>query len=980
MRNWHHDVIKLDQARQLLTTTNINRFGSSDLYVGVIEGEIEFKAINSSAPLTINNYEPAHSSFSDIAGSRKVFFRGKDGTQFTQNINSFSPGMHTTCVTGIISGNEDIDNLIYGISPNIRVMNSSNFENGLFLSLINPFSNGNIKSPFFQSAYDADFINNGASNSADIYSNNSASIINCSFNVPLNFAKVDFILKELFAYGRNGRGTLVIVSAGNGAADSNGQVRGLEISETEATSGYRTTAFSNKTLIVSAAKVLLDPNNLSTYSNTSIFNESKADYSNFGKRVDLCAPSGPDADPSKDDINIYSPTMLNCGNVGTDEQSFFPRINAVSSNTKLILENVKQKGIYKGQSIELGERNSYFHELRYITRVDEISGTNNVEVTLDSGIKFTKDFHKNAINFTLVGTNARVVALKKIATKYTDANGILSNYQLTLKDLKGIKVKTGSPQKVYIYPQNSELSGIDTEIISIANQDTNRIEVRGNLSALPNDPNNPLILVPDQIKASIKCRKSPAPTDTPDKSPYYYATSIDDIQGFFLGQEVLLSGGGQNRIAFISQIAGTGIAMSHFPSTVGDTFTITSLAYGDFSSRFTGTSAATPIVSGLAGLVLSANNDLNAAEIKHILKETTDKITGASHYSQVSNKTKYNYGYSTNDDFGTGRVNAEKAIQLALDWHTSTSVQKPRMEIADKLNGTTPTNVLLNEVIDSPDIWVKPLSDTSITLPSPTQPYNTIDTSLNQNIYIRVRNNGNRASFKECDLRVFVAFTDDATPAFPFPTKWYDQADVKLLSVKEIPIIMSGSEAIITIEWKNIAAFWEIWNKFDLITNKRKKAYLLAHIAPFDGNPNEVGIDNLRFNKQLTCKEIIVTHKAMNDRTAFIPGNKLDITVGSQELEKTFDLIAENILTLDLTKIKVKATKKNNNPGQTIEEVIYKKKDSSWAVEGSAGNWITFQEPVLTVGNHPDYTNIKFPHTINVNNQELEVKLEIVNI
>jgi hypothetical protein len=48
MRNWHHDVIKLDQARNLLPT--VDRFGSSDIYVGVIEGKIEFRAINSSEP------------------------------------------------------------------------------------------------------------------------------------------------------------------------------------------------------------------------------------------------------------------------------------------------------------------------------------------------------------------------------------------------------------------------------------------------------------------------------------------------------------------------------------------------------------------------------------------------------------------------------------------------------------------------------------------------------------------------------------------------------------------------------------------------------------------------------------------------------------------------------------------------------------------------------------------------------------------
>lgn len=971
MRNWHHDVINLDQARNLLST--VNRFGSSDIYVGVIEGEIEFRAINSSAPLTISNYQPAHTSFSDIANSKKVFLRDKDGSQFTQNINSLSPSMHTTCVTGIISGNVDTNSLIDGISPNIRVINSNDFENGLFLALINPFSNGNIKSPFYQSALDTTFINNGASDLSDIYSNRSASIISCSFNIQLTSSKVDFILKELFAYGRDGRGTLVVVSAGNGDSSTG---LGLQINDTTGSSGYRSTVFSNKSLIVSASKVLLDTNHLESYANNPVFDERKASYSNYGKRIDICAPSGPDSDPSKDDINIYSPTMLNCGNVGTDQQSFFARIITVRSSTKLILENIN--GIFKGQSIELGAPNSYFHELRYITRADKIPNTNNVEITLDAGIKFTKDFNDNGVQFTLVGTNARIVVLKKTTRRFIDTNGLTSGHKLILEDLKGINPTISTPQKVYIYPQSSPLLGIYTEIISIANPSINLIEISNNLSSLPtySPANDPLILVPDQFKASVTCT---GPITSNGQNTTYFARSINDVIGFFIGQEILLSGGGKDRIAFISNMVGTGIEMSHSPSPRGETFTISSLAYGDFTSRFTGTSAATPIVSGLAGLVLSANNNLNAAEIKHILKQTADKITGASHYSLVSNDTRYNYGYTTNDDFGTGRVNAEAAIQLAIDWHTSTTVQKPKLEIADRLNGTVLESVLESEIVNSPDIWIKASSDTSNTEPSEIQPFNTVDTSKEQKIHIKVRNSGNRASFKECDLRVFIAFTDELNPAFSFPNNWYDQTNVKLVSVREIPIIPAGGSTTIAIEWKDIAAKWNGWNNLDTTTNKRKNVYILAHVAPFDGNSNDVRTSNIRFNKQLSCKPIIVKHNSVSDGTAFIPGTKLDLTVGPQVVQKNYHLLMENVLTNDLVKFKIKATKKNKD--KTTEEVLYKKTGENWALESTpSDNWITFGAPIEAIGNHPDYTNIKFPHTINVNNNLLEVKLEIVNI
>jgi hypothetical protein len=88
MRNWHHKVIKLDKARDLLTATN--KFGSCNIYVGVIEGQIEFQPINNSALLAVN-YKPAHPSFSDISNSRKVFIRDKDNGKFTQDITLFDP-------------------------------------------------------------------------------------------------------------------------------------------------------------------------------------------------------------------------------------------------------------------------------------------------------------------------------------------------------------------------------------------------------------------------------------------------------------------------------------------------------------------------------------------------------------------------------------------------------------------------------------------------------------------------------------------------------------------------------------------------------------------------------------------------------------------------------------------------------------------------------------------------------------------------
>jgi subtilisin family serine protease len=80
---------------------------------------------------------------------------------------------------------------------------------------------------------------------------------------------------------------------------------------------------------------------------------------------------------------------------------------------------------------------------------------------------------------------------------------------------------------------------------------------------------------------------------------------------------------------------------------------------GAYSDDFGGTSAAAPLVAGIAALVLSANNDLPAAIVKKILEVTADKID-----FENSGKEKYDdKGHS--QYYGYGKVNAANAVRLA---------------------------------------------------------------------------------------------------------------------------------------------------------------------------------------------------------------------------------------------------------------------------------------------------------------------------
>ena len=84
-----------------------------------------------------------------------------------------------------------------------------------------------------------------------------------------------------------------------------------------------------------------------------------------------------------------------------------------------------------------------------------------------------------------------------------------------------------------------------------------------------------------------------------------------------------------------------------------------------YTSRFGGTSSATPLVAGVAALVLSANPDLTAQAVREILEQTSDKIvdTDSDIISGV-NRGQYD-GDGRCDWFGFGKVNAVNAVTEA---------------------------------------------------------------------------------------------------------------------------------------------------------------------------------------------------------------------------------------------------------------------------------------------------------------------------
>ncbi|RPH56871.1 hypothetical protein EHM82_02505, partial [bacterium] len=85
-----------------------------------------------------------------------------------------------------------------------------------------------------------------------------------------------------------------------------------------------------------------------------------------------------------------------------------------------------------------------------------------------------------------------------------------------------------------------------------------------------------------------------------------------------------------------------------------------------FTTRFGGTSSATPTVAGVCALVVSANPSLTGPEIRQLLQQTADKDFSLVTDTPVNEPGAFDHaGFSL--WFGHGKVNAFRAVQAATE-------------------------------------------------------------------------------------------------------------------------------------------------------------------------------------------------------------------------------------------------------------------------------------------------------------------------
>lgn len=150
---------------------------------------------------------------------------------------------------------------------------------------------------------------------------------------------------------------------------------------------------------------------------------------------------------------------------------------------------------------------------------------------------------------------------------------------------------------------------------------------------------------------------------------------------------------------------------------------------GDYVDNFTGTSAACPFVSGVAALVLSANQNLTQKQVRDIIEQTAQKIRPDL------------YNYTTYPQHPNGTWNAQMGYGLIDAYAAVMKAKEMDLYIRDVNSDDGSVPSYTNGCMwNSPDIWIEDLDGNIIENPIGGEEYN---------VCVRVHNKKNIPSTGE---------------------------------------------------------------------------------------------------------------------------------------------------------------------------------------------------------------------------------------
>ncbi len=194
-----------------------------------------------------------------------------------------------------------------------------------------------------------------------------------------------------------------------------------------------------------------------------------------------------------------------------------------------------------------------------------------------------------------------------------------------------------------------------------------------------------------------------------------------------------------------TRLEGLGIVTTDRVGTAG-------YSSSDFANDFGGTSSACPLVAGVAALVLSANPELTAAEVRQVLQQTADKIVDPNPDPQFGfRKGTYETG-GRSDWFGYGKVNAFKAVQAAMQRKAPAIAASRQLQLQNTTSVPIPDNNSTGVVSIIPVSETAPIRSIQVTVEIDHSFLSDIEISLisptNQLFLLQGRTLGRRTSHR----------------------------------------------------------------------------------------------------------------------------------------------------------------------------------------------------------------------------------------
>jgi hypothetical protein len=811
-QQWNLRAIRASEAWQVLRDLAQSRgvnlgdptdltFGSADIIITVLDTGVETsggQAVHAAFKGNVTSGLPKGLAFYDF--SRTGIDPADNARKYIFNNNDVIQGAHGSECAGIAVAGARLlppsyasDSAIVGVAPNCRLVGL--IRGAGILSAFYWAANLKLDTPMAQLDKRVP-----ADASHRLAVGTRTDVISVSLGITA-FGNLGF---DCAAFGRDGKGVIICLASGN------------EKSRIE-------DSITDRVLVVGATKISDDG---------LLTGETRAAYSNYGRRLDLCAPAGGGQEENgANQLRTDTAVPRDCGTfdsvVSPDEWTV-----TISRNTDTEYTVAGPlPGIFAGQYVAIGNPALATYEIRRITAVDPTTKKISIE----------KKFNNRMGTLNLASTAAR------IPYQFAVTSAAASGNTLSFADLRGF----AADQDIYIF---DALHGERARIKKLVS--TTQVRLDANLG--------------QSYVAGARVVQGGHTVDivgdgsSSGQTTLYGVASTD---GFFVGQMVRItsiSGDYSTPPIQVAAVDDKHSTIEVFLTVIADpTSSIVSnlqmqtLGGGEYTSEFNGTSAATPAVAGTAALVLSANPDLNWVEVRHILRETAHKLdltsgqwtdesgqplfvgfsflptfvqdspattltaataAGAttiavSDPSNLANEVvvrlsdagnsdfgvvlstsgniatldrplAYAYGIGAtvevgrkahfSENYGRGRIDAMRAVTMAADWN----VNDRDLWIRDFIGDTGAPHATLAG-IDSPDVWVRtigPAVDGAAALPmgDAAGPHQTPKSGLDAWIYVRVRNRGTLPSLSGMEL--IVTFMDTADPTVPiqfqFPDRW----------------------------------------------------------------------------------------------------------------------------------------------------------------------------------------------------------------